>query len=73
MTATLLAASPSPAMAPVYPYIWRWRARLPERFGQDCRATARGALNSVRVEFPDGFWVITARWAVRCRTTAVDA
>jgi hypothetical protein len=49
----------------VYPMHWRWRARLPERFGQACRVTARGALNSVRVEFEDGFTVITSRWAVR--------
>jgi hypothetical protein len=48
-----------------YPYVWRWRRRLPERFGQRCRVTARGRLNSARVEFPDGFWVLTFRWAVR--------
>ena len=51
--------------APSYPYVWWWRVRLPERKGQRCRVTARGALNSIRVEFPDGFWVITSRWAVR--------
>ncbi|MDQ6772753.1 MAG: hypothetical protein M3024_07165, partial [Candidatus Dormibacteraeota bacterium] len=51
----------------IYPYVWRWHARLPERFGQACRVTARGALNSVRVECPDGFWVITSRCAVRRR------
>jgi hypothetical protein len=50
-----------------YPYVWRWRRRLSERQGQPCRITARGRLNSVRVEFPDGFWVITSRWAVRRR------
>jgi hypothetical protein len=50
-----------------YPYVWRWRVRLPERFGQCCQVTARGSLNSVRVEFPDGCWVITSRWAVRRR------
>jgi hypothetical protein len=48
-----------------YPYVWWWRARLPERKGQRCRITARGTLNSVRVEFPDRSWVITSRWAVR--------
>jgi hypothetical protein len=51
--------------SPAYPCVWRWRVRLPERKSQRCRITARGALNSVRVEFPDGFWVITSRWAVR--------
>jgi hypothetical protein len=48
-----------------YPYRWRWSVRLPERHGQPCRITARGTLNSVPVEFPDGFWVVTSRWAVR--------
>jgi len=50
-----------------YPYVWHWHVRLPERFGQPCRVTARGRLNSVRVEFTDGCWVITSRWAVRRR------
>jgi hypothetical protein len=48
-----------------YPLVWRWRCRLPQRRGQRCRVTARGSLNSACVEFPDGFWVITSRWAVR--------
>ncbi len=42
-----------------YPYFWRVRTILPERYGQRCRVTARGKLNSRRVEFEDGFWVIT--------------
>ncbi len=42
-----------------YPYYWRVRTVLPERYGQRCRVTARGKLNSRRVEFEDGFWVIT--------------
>jgi hypothetical protein len=46
-------------------YRWRIHTRLPERFGQHCKVTARGRLNSIRVEFPDGFWVITSRWSVR--------
>jgi hypothetical protein len=57
---------PMPAeQAPSYPYVWWWRVRLPDRNGQRCRITARGALNSIRVEFPDSFWTITSRWAVR--------
>ncbi len=44
-----------------FPYIWRVKTRLPERFGQRCKVTARGALNSCRVEFMDGFKVITSR------------
>lgn len=46
-------------------HVWRWRSRLPERFGQACAVTARGRLNTIRVEFPDGFFVFTSRWAVR--------
>ena len=50
---------------PAFDHRWRIHTRLPERFGQPCRVTARGRLNSVRVEFDDGFWCITSRWAVR--------
>jgi hypothetical protein len=57
MPAVLKAASPE--------YRWRIRTRLPERYGQTCWVTARGALNSIRVEFADGFWCITSRWSVR--------
>jgi hypothetical protein len=49
----------------LYDHIWYWRSRLPDRKGQPCRVTARGRLNSVRVEFEDGFVVITSRYAVR--------
>lgn len=49
----------------LYPMVWRWRARLPERFGQRCRVTARGRLNTVRVEFPDQQIVFTSRYAVK--------
>ena len=48
-----------------YPYVWYWRARLPERHGQPCRVLARGRMNSVLVEFADGFLVVTSRYAVR--------
>lgn len=44
---------------------WFWRSRLPERKGSPCRVLARGKLNSVLVEFADGFKVITSRYAVR--------
>lgn len=45
----------------VYPYVWRVRTRLPERFGQRCRVNVRGAMNSCEVEFEDGYKVITSR------------
>jgi hypothetical protein len=44
---------------------WWWRARLPERKGELCRVVARGAMNSVLVEFLDGYRVVTSRYAVR--------
>jgi hypothetical protein len=48
-----------------YPYVFYWN-RL-GRKGQRCKVTARGKLNSCRVEFEDGFVVITSRNAVRKR------
>lgn len=51
--------------AAAFPCRWRVRTRLPDRFGQRCRVTARGTLNSIRVEFEDGFEVVTSRWYVR--------
>jgi hypothetical protein len=50
---------------PEFDHVWYWRSRLPERKGQACRVTARGKLNSIRVEFADGLVVITSRYAVR--------
>lgn len=44
-------------------YIYRWDRQ--GRKGQRCRMTARGALNSCRVEFADGFVMITSRNALR--------
>jgi hypothetical protein len=46
-------------------HTWRWKKRLPERFGQLCRVLATGRLNSVLVEFENGTKVITSRYAVR--------
>ena len=48
-----------------YPYRWRVRTRLADRFGQRCRVLCRGAMNSCVVEFADGFRVVTSRWYVR--------
>lgn len=50
-----------------YPYVWFWRSRLPGRKGQACRVLARGRMNSILVEFVDGFKVLTSRYAVRKR------
>ena len=40
-------------------HIWFWRSRLPERKGEPCEVVARGAMNSIKVRFADGFTVIT--------------
>ncbi len=52
-----------------FPYLWRVRTRLPERFGEPCRVNVRGASNSAEVEFEDGFRVITSRNYLRRRET----
>lgn len=45
-----------------YPYIWRVRSRLPERFSQRCRVVVRAkSMNSALVEFEDGYRVVTSR------------
>lgn len=49
-------------------HIWYWRKswmRPIDRKGQHCRIVARGRMNSILVEFADGFRVITSRYAVR--------
>lgn len=51
-------------------HVWFWRSRLPERKGQSCRVVARGRMNSVLVEFADGFRVVTSRYAVRKAVSA---
>ncbi len=48
-----------------FPHVWFWRARLPERKGQRCRVLARGKMNSILVEFEDGWQVVASRYAVR--------
>lgn len=49
-----------------FDHVWYWRARLPERKGEPCRVLARAPkMNSILVEFKDGFKVVTSRYAVR--------
>lgn len=45
------------------PYIYRWDRQ--GRKGQPCRVTARGRMNSIRVEFPDGFIMISSGNAIQ--------
>lgn len=51
-----------------FTHVWYWRSRLPERKGRRCRVLARGRMNSILVEFGDGFKVITSRFAIRLMT-----
>lgn len=48
-----------------WPYVYRWDRQ--GRKGQFCRVTARGKRNSARVEFADGFVMITSRNALARR------
>lgn len=52
-------------MAEEFPYEWFWRSRHGERKGARCRVWARGRMNSVGVEFEDGFRTVTSRHALR--------
>ncbi len=46
-------------------HYWRVRTRLPERWHQPCRVIARGRMNTIVVEFADGYRVATSRNYVR--------
>ncbi|WP_164783813.1 MULTISPECIES: hypothetical protein [unclassified Mesorhizobium] len=46
-------------------HIYRWNRH--GRKGQACRVTARGKMNSIRVEFADGYVMITSGNAIRKR------
>jgi hypothetical protein len=49
----------------VYPYVWSGHYYTHcERQGQRCRVWARGTMDSIGVEFDDGFRTVTARWAI---------
>lgn len=44
-------------------YVYRWNRQ--GRKGQFCRVTARGTMNSIRVEFEDGHVMITSGNSIR--------
>ena len=46
-------------------HYWRVRTRFPERFGQRCRVVARGSMNTILIEFEDGYQIATSRNYVR--------
>lgn len=56
-----------PRLSPQKPapvdYLYRWDRQ--GRKGQRCRVTARGKFNSIRVEFEDGYAMITSGNAIR--------
>jgi len=60
-------------MTPNYPYYWRVKTRLPERFMQPCRImkNSRGrnmvSRSTVAIEFEDGFIAITSLNYIRKR------
>jgi len=54
-------------LAGEFDYVWYWKKKLPERKGQSCRVLLRGKMNTILVEFADGFKVVTSRYAVRRR------
>lgn len=59
-------ARPEAAKPPVttpLTHIYRWDRQ--GRKGQPCRITARGRMNSIRVEFADGYAMITSGNAIR--------
>jgi hypothetical protein len=55
----------APSTHAPHDHTWCWKARLPERKGQPCRVFARARMNSIGVEFEDGYRVVTSRFAVR--------
>lgn len=59
-------------MTVAFDYFWRLRVRLPERNGAPCRVLARGAMNSIQIEFEDGVRHIVSRYAVRKRKSEED-
>jgi len=46
-------------------YLWYWKKRLGFYKGKPCKVLAWGKMNSILVEFEDGYRVITSRFAVR--------
>jgi hypothetical protein len=49
-----------------YNYVWWWKTKLPDRRGQSCRILIEApAMNTILVEFEDGYKVVTGKHAVR--------
>lgn len=52
-------------LEPAMTHRWRVRKILPDRLAQSCRILVRGRMNSILVEFADGYRVVTSRNFVR--------
>lgn len=50
-----------------FPYEWRWKQRMGDRYGQPCALLAKGRMNTALLEFPDGFRVTTSLNGIRRR------
>ena len=50
-----------------YPCYWNWLVKLGDRKNHPCKILARGKMNSILIEFTDGYRVVTSRNAVRRR------
>lgn len=55
-------------MYPLY-FAWKNNQKRVELYKRPCRVVARGAMNSVLIEFEDGIKVVTSRYATRTRRT----
>ena len=56
------------SMKTEYPYRWHWRSRLPARKDQPCRILVKSTrMNSILLEFEDGYKVVTSLNAIRRR------
>lgn len=66
--AALATTPPPPIRLPPAPdaargYVYRWDRH--GRKGQPCKVTTRGLMNSIRVEFADGYAMVTSANAIR--------
>lgn len=51
-------------------YLWGNNPVRAKLKGRRCRVLARGRMNSILVEFEDGYKTVTSRWAVREESNA---
>jgi len=59
----MISAQPGAECKPEMTHIYRWDRQ--GRKGQPCRLTARGKFNSIRLEFADGYQMVTSGNSIR--------